>query len=27
VADTINYELVTGINSSPLRARRMVVDG
>jgi alanine racemase len=27
VADTINYELVTGINSSALRARRMVVDG
>jgi alanine racemase len=27
VADTINYELVAGINSSPLRARRMVVDG
>jgi alanine racemase len=27
VADTINYELVTGINRSPLRARRMVVDG
>jgi alanine racemase len=27
VADTINYELVAGINSSPLRARRMVADG
>jgi len=27
VADTINYELVCGINSSPQRARRMVVDG
>ncbi|MDX6465201.1 MAG: alanine racemase [Gaiellaceae bacterium] len=27
VAGTINYELATGINSSPLRARRMVVDG
>jgi alanine racemase len=27
VADTINYEIVAGINSSPLRARRMVVDG
>jgi alanine racemase len=27
VADTINYEVVAGINSSPLRARRMVVDG
>jgi alanine racemase len=27
VADTINYEIVTGINRSPLRARRMVVDG
>jgi alanine racemase len=27
VAGTINYELVTGIDSSPLRARRMVVDG
>jgi alanine racemase len=27
VAGTINYELVAGINSSPLRARRMVVDG
>jgi alanine racemase len=27
VADTIPYEVVAGINSSPLRARRMVVDG
>ncbi len=27
VAGTINYELVAGINSSLLRARRMVVDG
>jgi alanine racemase len=27
VADTINYELVCGINTSPQRARRMVVDG
>jgi alanine racemase len=27
VAGTINYEVVCGINSSPLRARRMVVDG
>ena len=27
VAGTINYELACGINSSPLRARRMVVDG
>ena len=27
VAGTINYEIVAGINSSPLRARRMVVDG
>jgi alanine racemase len=26
VAGTINYELVTGINSSPARARRVVVD-
>ena len=26
VADTINYELATGINSSPARARRMVRD-
>ena len=26
VADTINYELVTGINSDPRRARRTVVD-
>ncbi len=26
VADTINYELVSGINSSPLRARRVVLD-
>jgi alanine racemase len=27
VAGTIPYEVVAGINSSPLRARRMVVDG
>ena len=27
VAETIPYELVTGIDSSPTRARRMVVDG
>jgi len=27
VAGTINYELVCGINSDPLRARRTVVDG
>ncbi len=27
VADTITYELVTGINSDPSRARRIVVDG
>jgi alanine racemase len=27
VADTITYELVTGINSDPSRARRVVVDG
>jgi alanine racemase len=27
VAGTITYELATGIDSSPLRARRMVVDG
>ena len=27
VADTIAYELVCGINSSPMRARRTVVDG
>jgi alanine racemase len=27
VADTINYELVCGISSSPQRARRMVIDG
>jgi alanine racemase len=27
VAGTINYELVCGINTSPLRARRVVVDG
>jgi alanine racemase len=26
VADTINYELVCGIDSSPLRARRVVID-
>ena len=26
VADTINYELSTGINSSPTRARRVVLD-
>jgi alanine racemase len=26
VADTINYELATGINSSPARARRVVID-
>jgi alanine racemase len=26
VADTINYELATGINSSPLRSRRVVLD-
>jgi alanine racemase len=26
VADTINYELATGINSSPTRARRVVLD-
>jgi alanine racemase len=26
VADTINYELATGINSSPTRARRVVID-
>ena len=26
VADTINYELATGINSSPLRSRRVVID-
>src|SRR5215203_1544709 len=26
VADTINYELATGINSSPRRARRVVLD-
>jgi alanine racemase len=26
VADTINYELTTGINSSPTRARRVVLD-
>ena len=26
VADTINYELVCGIESSPLRARRTVID-
>jgi alanine racemase len=25
-ADTINYELSTGINSSPTRARRVVLD-
>jgi alanine racemase len=27
VADTINYEIVTGIDSSPTRARRTVLDG
>jgi alanine racemase len=27
VAGTINYELVCGINRSPQRARRTVVDG
>ena len=27
VADTINYELVCGIDSSPARARRVVLDG
>jgi alanine racemase len=27
VADTINYELVCGIDSSPMRARRTVVEG
>jgi alanine racemase len=27
VADTINYELVTGIRSDPRRARRTVIDG
>jgi alanine racemase len=26
VADTINYELVCGIESGPLRARRTVID-
>jgi alanine racemase len=26
VAGTINYELVCGINSSPERARRVIVD-
>ena len=26
VADTLNYELATGINSSPARARRVVID-
>ena len=26
VADTINYELATGINSIPARARRVVLD-
>ena len=26
VADTINYEIVCGIESSPLRARRTVLD-
>jgi alanine racemase len=26
VADTINYELVCGIESGPLRARRSVLD-
>jgi alanine racemase len=26
VADTLNYELATGINSSPTRARRVVID-
>jgi alanine racemase len=27
VADTINYELVCGISSDPLRSRRTVFDG
>jgi alanine racemase len=27
VAGTINYELVCGVESAPLRARRTVVDG
>jgi len=27
VAETITYELVCGIDSSPARARRVVVDG
>jgi alanine racemase len=27
VADTITYELACGINSSPLRSRRVVMDG
>jgi alanine racemase len=26
VADTINYEIVCGIDASPLRARRTVID-
>ncbi|MGZ4392074.1 MAG: hypothetical protein ACXVRK_08165 [Gaiellaceae bacterium] len=26
IADTINYELVCGIESDPLRARRTVID-
>jgi alanine racemase len=26
VADTINYEIVSGIDSRPIRARRTVVD-
>jgi alanine racemase len=26
VADTLNYELSTGINSSPTRGRRVVID-
>jgi alanine racemase len=26
IADTINYELVCGIQSDPLRARRTVID-
>ena len=26
LAETINYELATGINSSPTRARRVVLD-
>ena len=26
VADTINYEIVSGIDSRPIRARRTVID-